>query len=296
MLVLLKTSKLVSEFENPPSGAENPSFSQQRERFLDNLGRSSTCNSLLTVGCIAMVFNAHFKSIATFLLKKLVQMQKKKKPLGQQKDNTERVTGICRLRTQRRSHYWPSTVETSGCEHTTFGFRGAPATAWMRWCVLASKGFPNPATATKSSPLPEQNDDLRLYRAKSVNGEGDPSRRHKLFERVVRWRRDMRGPIPYKTHGTVARPASGHSCRPTSLLWRTRRKAFFLPHIPVVSAAACNSAGPARCCTRHEQAIRARPSCCGFWNLVNAHAWNLRKRWGFLGDVMAAACKYYQRW
>ena len=58
MLVLLKTGKLVSKFENPTSGAESPSFSQQRERFLDNLGRSSTFSSLLTVGCTAMVFNA----------------------------------------------------------------------------------------------------------------------------------------------------------------------------------------------------------------------------------------------
>ena len=65
----------------------------------------------------------------------------------------------------------------------------------------------------------------------------------KLFERIVRWRRDMRGPVPYRTRGTVARPASGHSCTPTSSQWRTRRTAFFLPHTPVVSAAACNSAG-----------------------------------------------------
>ena len=57
MLVQLKTSKLVEKFENPTSGAESP-FSQKRERFLDNLGRSSTCSSLLTVGCTAMVFNA----------------------------------------------------------------------------------------------------------------------------------------------------------------------------------------------------------------------------------------------
>ena len=57
MLVLLKTSKLVSKFDNPTSGAESP-FSQQRKRFVDNLGRSSTSSSLLTVGCTAMVFNA----------------------------------------------------------------------------------------------------------------------------------------------------------------------------------------------------------------------------------------------
>ena len=37
------------------------------------------------------------------------------------------------------------------------------------------------------------------------------------FLRIVRRRRDMQRPIPYRTPGTVARPASGHSCRPTSL-------------------------------------------------------------------------------
>ena len=35
----------------------------------------------------------------------------------------------------------------------------------------------------------------------------------------------MLRPIPYRTRGTVARPASGHSCRPTSLQWQTRRTA-----------------------------------------------------------------------
>ena len=39
-------------------GAESSSFSQQQGRFLDNLGRSSTCSSLLAVECTAMVFNA----------------------------------------------------------------------------------------------------------------------------------------------------------------------------------------------------------------------------------------------
>ena len=77
--------------------------------------------------------------------------------------------------------------------------------------------------------LPEQNDDLRFclpcryLPAKKVNGDarGRPS------QRIVRRRRDRRRSIPYRTRGTVARPASGHSCRPTSLQWRTRRTAFF---------------------------------------------------------------------
>ena len=39
-------------------GAQSSSFSQQRGRVLDNLGRSCTCSLLLAVGCTAMVFNA----------------------------------------------------------------------------------------------------------------------------------------------------------------------------------------------------------------------------------------------
>ena len=50
VLMLVKTSKLVSKFENPMPGAESP-FSQQRRRFLDHLGRNSTCISLLAVEC-----------------------------------------------------------------------------------------------------------------------------------------------------------------------------------------------------------------------------------------------------
>ena len=39
----------------------------------------------------------------------------------------------------------------------------------------------------------------------------------KLFEKIVHQRRDMQRLIPYRTRVTVARPASGHSCRPTFL-------------------------------------------------------------------------------
>ena len=45
-----------------------------------------------------------------------------------------------------------------------------------------------------------------------------------------------------RTRGTMARPASGHSCRPTSLQWRTRGTAIE-SSLPVVSATTCNSAG-----------------------------------------------------
>ena len=62
VLVLLKTRYLVSKFENPTPGAESP-FSQQSERFLDNLGRSSTCSSLLAVE-FTMVYHHGFQCIS----------------------------------------------------------------------------------------------------------------------------------------------------------------------------------------------------------------------------------------
>ena len=69
---------------------------------------------------------------------------------------------------------------------------------------------------------------------------------HKRFERVVRRRRAMQRPIPYRTRGTVTRPASGHSCRPTSLQWWTRRTAFFLPQWfqPQLATALAAAIGP----------------------------------------------------
>ena len=59
LLMLLKNRQLVSKFENPTPGAESP-FSQQCERFLDNLGRSSTCSSLLAVE-FTMVYRHGFQ-------------------------------------------------------------------------------------------------------------------------------------------------------------------------------------------------------------------------------------------
>ena len=157
-------------------------------------------------------FSMHFKSIATFLAKSAKEKNSVRSTKG----------GICGVRTQRRSHHHHTghPVETSGCEHATFGFRRAPATAWTWWCVLANKGFTNLAIVTKFSPLPEPCDSGKrrpavlstVRKVWMVRSTGAGAR--KLFERIVRRRRDMQRPIPC---GTVARPASGHSGRPTSL-------------------------------------------------------------------------------
>ena len=126
VLMLLKTRKLVSKFENPTPGAESP-FSQQREICLDNLGRSSTCSSLLAVECTAMVFNS--LQINSYVFSEEIGANAKKSVWLTKGRHT--VIGSCGVRTQRRSHHHHTghPVETSGCGHATFGFRSAPATS-----------------------------------------------------------------------------------------------------------------------------------------------------------------------
>ena len=95
------------------------------------------------------------------------------------------------------------------------------ALQWRRGGTLsANKGFLNPAIVTKFSPLAEQNDDLQFcplgyLSTKGVHGEGDVGRRPS--QSILHRERDMRRPIPYRTRRMVAPPASGRSCRPTSL-------------------------------------------------------------------------------
>ena len=71
--------------------------------------------------------------------------------------------------------------------------------------------FPNRATTAKRRPAVLST----VRKVWMVRSTGAGAR--KLLERIVRRRRDMQRPIPYRPRGTVARPASGHSGRPTSL-------------------------------------------------------------------------------
>ena len=71
--------------------------------------------------------------------------------------------------------------------------------------------FPNCATTAKRRPAVLS----AVRKVWMVRSTGAGAR--KLFERIVRRRRDMQRLIPYRTRGMVARPASGHSWRPTSL-------------------------------------------------------------------------------
>ena len=213
----------------------------------------------------------HFKSIdiATFLAHSATE-------------NFVRLTKRWDLRSANSASttspsHWPSSgdVWVQAC----FGFRRASATAWTRWCILVNKGFKNLAIVTKFSPLPEPCDNGKtttcgcVYRAKSVNGELDATGEgaRKLSERIVCQRRDMQRPIPYGTRGTVAQPASGHSCRPTSLYHCSDElddqlsisKSSLPVYRPaVVSAAACIRAGrwdPAR---RSLRTWRDYPRAC----------------------------------
>ena len=64
--------------------------------------------------------------------------------------------------------------------------------------------FPNRATMAKRRPA-VLSTVRKVWLARST-GAGT----RKLFERIVRRRRDMQRKIPYRTRRTVARPASGH--------------------------------------------------------------------------------------
>ena len=135
--------------------------------------------------------------------------------------------GICGVRTQRRSHHHTGhPVETSGCGYATFWLPQGPqlqlqhehgGAYWQTKALQTSRLspnshlFPNCATTTKRRPAVLST----VRKVWMVRSTGAGARKH--FERIVRRRRDMQRLIPYRTRGTVARPASGHSCRPTSL-------------------------------------------------------------------------------
>ena len=146
-------------------GAESP-FSQQCKIFLDNLGRSSTCSSLLAVE-LTMVYRHGFQCTSnSYVLNEECKWKKK--------SVRSTIGGICGVRTQRRSHHNHTghPVETSGCGHATFGFRRAPSCSytsqqherggayWQTKALQTSRLSPNfhlfPNCAKR------QNDDLRF--------------------------------------------------------------------------------------------------------------------------------------
>ena len=121
------------------------------------------------------------------------------------------------MRTQRRSHHNHTghPVETSGCGHATFGFRRAPSCSYSMNVVvhIGKERLYKPRDCHQILPFSRtvrqrQNDDLRFclpckkcewYPVRSTGAGAS-----KLFERVVRRRRDMQRLIPYRRRGTVA--------------------------------------------------------------------------------------------
>ena len=166
----------------------------------------------------------HFKSIATFIAKKLVQMQKS--PFDRRKVNTL-ASAECEI----------------SVDHITWPCGGD---VWVRACSVWLLQWPSYSmnvvlhigkqrlskphdchqilTSSRTKRWPAVLSTVRKVWMVRATRAGA----HILSERIVRRRRDMWRPLPYRTRGTGARPASGHSCRPTSLQpwWRTRRSAF----------------------------------------------------------------------
>ena len=201
-------------------GVESP-FSQQCARFLDNLGISSTCSSLLAVE-LTMVYRHGFQCTSSQWLrfKRRVQMKKKIRSVDKR----------CHLRSANSASitsqsHWPSSGEVwvRACnvwlpqgpqlqlQHEHGGAYWQTKALQTSWLSPNSHLFPNCATTAKWRPAVLST----VRKVWMVISTGAGSR--KLFERFVRRRRDMQTLIPYRTRGTVARPASGNSCRPTSL-------------------------------------------------------------------------------
>ena len=151
------------------------SFSRNNAKdSLDNLGRSSTCISLLAVEFTAMVFNA--LQINTFLVKSA--NQKKKNPFGQRKVNTlacaecelsiDHITITLAIQWRRLSAGMQCLASAGPkLQHKCGGaYSQTKAFQTSRLSPSIHHLFPNKTTTCVS-----------VYLAKSVNGEVDTSGR-----------------------------------------------------------------------------------------------------------------------
>ena len=232
-----------------------------------------------------MVFNA--PQISSCVLAKSTNA--KKYPFGRRKVSTL-AAAECELSVDHVTVTLAILWETPGCGHATFWLPQCPSYSMN---VVVHIGKQRLSKSHDSHPI---NTSSRTKRRPAVLStmrkvwmvRSTQAGTRKRFERIVQRRRDMRRPIPFRTRGSKVQPASGHSCRSTSLWWRTRRTAFKGFQVFFVSTSSSFSrslqqrwplrSGPAHCRSDDRQArsaLRARPSCCGFWNLVNAQAWKL---------------------
>ena len=237
--------------------------------------------ALLAVECTAMVFNALQINSHVFSeeiganAKKIRSVNERSTHWHLRSANSASITSL--------GH----PVETSGCGHATFGFGSAPATAWTWWCILANKGFLILPIVTKFSPLPEQNDDLRFCL---------PCEKCEWW-----WGRRERAPVNFVKESFADEETCGNRYRIEHVgRWLDQGEAILadqplcslgdelneqLSSLLSIFASSFSRSlqqrwllrlGLARWAldvTIDEHAVRARPSCCGFWNLVNAHAW-----------------------
>ena len=232
-------------------------------------------------------FSMHFKSIATFLAKSANEknlFSRRMVAFAECELSVDHIT-ITPAIQWRRLGAGMRRLASAGpqLQHERSG------AYWQTKALQTSRLSPNshlfPNRATTAKRRPAVLSTVRKVWMTRSTGAGA----RKLFERIVRRRRDTQRPID-RPRGTVARPASGHSCRPTSLQWRTRRSALksSLPVDPlaVVSAAACMQQpaeiglGLARLAAAHvridEHAIRAPGPAVAVFEI-----WYLRMRENF---------------
>ena len=192
-------------------------LSEQCERFLNNLGRSSTCSSLLAVE-FTMVYRHGFQ--CTFISyvfseeckwKKIRSVDEKWRLRSANSASVDHITITLTMwrrlgaSLQRLASAGPQLQqERGGAYWQTKALQTSPLSP-------NSHLFPNRATTAKRRPAVLSTYTVRKVWMVRSTGAGA----RKLFERIVRRRRDMERLIPYRTRGMVARPASGHSCRPT---------------------------------------------------------------------------------
>ena len=175
-------------------------------------------------------FSMHFKSIATFLAKSANEKNlfgRRKVEFAECKLSVDHITITLAIQWRRLGAGMPRLASAGPqLQHERGGAYWQTKALQTSRLSPNSHLFPNRATTAKRRPAVLST----VRKVWMVRSTGAGAR--KLCERIVRRRTDMQRPIPYKPRGTVARPASGHSCRPTSLQWQTRRSAFKYP-LPV---------------------------------------------------------------
>ena len=224
-----------------------------------------------------MVFNA--LQIKSYAFSEEIGANAKKNPFGRRKV-------ICGVRTWRRSHHWPASgdVWVRACNVWLPQCPGC----FMNVVVHIGKQRLSKPRNCEFSPLPEQNDDLQFCLPR---------------EKCEWWGRRERAPLNFVKESFTDEETCGDRYRiKHSGRWLDQRVAI-LTDQPLcrdeldvqLSSLLCQCfshslqqrwplrLGLARWAhdvTIDKHAVGARPSCCGFWNLVNAHAWKFPQAYG----------------